>query len=1128
MTDPLKGRIEYRLNLSSQSSEFGRSKKRPLRDDGNRDDAGLFFIATGDSRLFLLLIPHHWVPLACDSARYKLEVQLNHYEMIVDNSISVIRCDDLELLQQAPPTKQPLWDTASTLSEMKDLEIDRQLMSKHILNTRCDTYTIKGIVQKISPIIALKPQEPFALMELTDFFQEEEEVVVVVVLRGDLTMHAAIHPGCEILLCNVRRQRWNVASASTNQVLVVTDSHSIHVSSRQQDQSSMTYIESPSLSFWVVEGLITRVLRVDNGTVQRIEVQTGEQTCIIYLAYLPLSPNQRVALVVGSSVKIMNLHRLPLNMENKCYGADLKSTLIITKIGAITGESKNIIPYLYSRIRETYFHSALKEHLGANNSRFTLRAVLHFLHARKSIADVDASDQVVKNGKKRCGFTEFFAGVPPSKNLVPLPILVDLIELRNISTGVAQEKLREFVASSRELLLSPGMMVSAQINSSNVIARKGGDDGQALLVTTGTVKASDGDCLLLEQENLILPVTLEDDVDPSLKGIEVHVDVIACSVSAVCIGKTPQSNRSSDTWRHMDLEEESGRLGSSSIVSFKGMLYFLSLHLHCSSICGATSKGNTVIANKEKSMVSIRDILQHNNSFEPKSSIIGVLCRHRFKFTKAKSNIYEGAVLTLASCSTNSISKLSSLQSIELKLTIQTDNRKRLKLMNKLRAMLQDPTATMLDEKIDVVLSLSKVAEGMTTSALLVGGISERRQTNTPLMLIPKATFPISACRAGTHGYIRFHNDLGGVRGSLVPAGSSDMAIMKPCVFDFVGGSKTLPGMLDSVPKRRVASPFSELQSSPPTDDIPVSSLSDLHKLVCSDIRNCTQSSLCPSMVRCVRGAKLISLFFCRALAECGKCFKPLKERSGRDGRLSGVVSKVPNADSDDTFWNVPLPINDAGQSGPSAQKRARKDRYPFSCPNGCSVEHSTVKWECSGVIDDGTGQAKLYAEREAALMLLGISNEFIFAIENGAMDTSGGIVFQKALPPSPFVKQAIHEARSLAFRLKQRHVKNKDVFSCLTPRAKAEFLLQEHCRYSHGPRRLLYYYVRCKPISEKAFHLNQTQISTSFLPAKATHQPLLVDVPTYSLAPLKLSLVDCSRPEPHESDWDQFRKLLP
>jgi hypothetical protein len=41
-------------------------------------------------------------------------------------------------------------------------------------------------------------------------------------------------------------------------------------------------------------------------------------------------------------------------------------------------------------------------------------------------------------------------------------------------------------------------------------------------------------------------------------------------------------------------------------------------------------------------------------------------------------------------------------------------------------------------------------------------------------------------------------------------------------------------------------------------------------------------------------------------------------------------------------------------------------------CPNGCLMEHSRIKWECSGVLDDGSGQAKLYAERDAALSLLG------------------------------------------------------------------------------------------------------------------------------------------------------------
>ena len=69
--------------------------------------------------------------------------------------------------------------------------------------------------------------------------------------------------------------------------------------------------------------------------------------------------------------------------------------------------------------------------------------------------------------------------------------------------------------------------------------------------------------------------------------------------------------------------------------------------------------------------------------------------------------------------------------------------------------------------------------------------------------------------------------------------------------------------------------------------------------------------------------AKILGITFCRAHIECASCFRVLN-----------------------TSCRV--------------------------CPNGCSRSHATVKWEVSATIDDGTGQAKLYADRDAALLVLG------------------------------------------------------------------------------------------------------------------------------------------------------------
>jgi hypothetical protein len=206
-----------------------------------------------------------------------------------------------------------------------------------------------------------------------------------------------------------------------------------------------------------------------------------------------------------------------------------------------------------------------------------------------------------------------------------------------------------------------------------------------------------------------------------------------------------------------------------------------------------------------------------------------------------------------------------------------------------------------------------------------------------------------------------------------------------------------------------------------------------------------------------------------------------------------------------------------------------------FVFPNGCPVEHARIKWECSGVVDDGSGQAKLYAERDAALSLLG-AGLHVHDIEAGAWRIQGGILFQKAVPPKSFVKQAILEAHSLAQQdLVARHKNKKrqileeqDVVKFLTLQARAEYYMQQHCRQSLEPGRPLDYYVRCKPLSDEAFCLNQTQVEMATPPMRDYLQSSSMDVSTYSLPPLKLALVDCSVPQytTNDSSWDLVRVL--
>jgi hypothetical protein len=192
------------------------------------------------------------------------------------------------------------------------------------------------------------------------------------------------------------------------------------------------------------------------------------------------------------------------------------------------------------------------------------------------------------------------------------------------------------------------------------------------------------------------------------------------------------------------------------------------------------------------------------------------------------------------------------------------------------------------------------------------------------------------------------------------------------------------------------------------------------------------------------------------------------------------------------------------------------------------------VRWECSALIDDGSGQAKLYADREGALLLLGDSLN-VEAIEKGAWELDEGVFYQPALPSSSYLMHCIADAsrktRSCTFSSNNGRRENGgscngdlySIFNLLPPAAKAEYLLQQHCRqwYQHNHKRKMDLFCRCKPLSDDVTSVNQTEIHI----AKAWIAKVCVDfgsAPTASLPPLNLILEDaCIAAE--ESDDDNI-----
>ena len=415
--------------------------------------------------------------------------------------------------------------------------------------------------------------------------------------------------------------------------------------------------------------------------------------------------------------------------------------------------------------------------------------------------------------------------------------------------------------------------------------------------------------------------------------------------------------------------------------------------------------------------------------------------------------------------------------------------------------------------------------------------------------------------------------------------------------FDFVGGHDFITGMVHSRPARIGKLPGGEgvgllsaaapsfyedntnhhNDDTPPVCGIPVVSIGDLMKCLCLDLRACGRTNLAPSLVREIRNASLLGVSYCRVQAECRKCFSPLVtgtskgsttrtrmagvevggDNTKRDGVLSGEEQPVP------TFWHLPLfPFSGHKENAVSASdsntttssittvynnhrataKARRTIETRLQCPNGHDIKlYGAVKWECSGTLDDGTGQAKLYAERDAALVLMGLGTEkqkvYREWIEEAAWLKESGIIFSKALPLDPRLRSQVIQAKD-CFRRRQKDWQRRSratenpetqVLEHMDPIARGDYLLQRHLRWIHpqeqSVQRPQCFFVRCKPLSDNAFHhslsVHQTEVrltvpaggwrlaskdaDNGVVTTSACYRPEF----SYSLPPLKLVLID-------------------
>lgn len=850
---------------------------------------------------------------------------------------------------------------------------------------------------------------------------------------------------------------------------------------------------------------------------------------------------------------------------------------------------ESLIAFRYGKVNSSYFGNALRSYLskwkleGASSAEI-VKSVFHLLRNGKYAKGLNGNmlQQLVKMDDlfanlagKRDPFMEFFghalekeqasddtdtvqcgcylSRVLPSR--ANFPCTLSLTEIKDISQSAFSQHLEgimtKFNGSSNQDIKG-GWTTSLQLTPKYMEMKMRREMRiEEPIMVFGTIHSMDDDNQpwSLENKTMRIPISFRAASKVVLAiGKVAALQLNAVLVSCICLGsynlsaqdekqkqEVPPHYADLKSWSSLGIECDT-RNGSCALFRLNGLMFVVSFLVHGDAFFHSDAVTTDCAELNSLPSLTIHECLSPESRDMKHGTLTGLLCRQRFKFAKIRRNQFNACVLTLSHiplgvAETLEANNISSLQSMELKISVSTPRKGIEEMLAAISRLLDN--VSILEEQVALAVAWWKVADSANSAPIVAGGLDEFILPSHSVGLVSRLSVPISAIIHGRHGYVRFSCDVKQIQASLqkIETTSDLNSHGDKTLVTSVGGSKFLPGMLDRMPRRQEFASndgltIGERTSTSCFSGVSSATLAELHWQLCKDICNHTQFELAPSMVQLVRRAKLLSISFCRAQVECTMCFEKLiqRDRSISNKPMSGVVdcSPVPS------FWNMPLPACEekAGEQHRSCDHQTLvQPQSILRCSNDCPIDAAQVRWECSGVLDDTTGQAKLYAERGAALTLLGMTSEVQTIIEQGAWHTEVGLVFTRTSPAKAFVKQAIREAQRVAIQnLGIKYATDAHVLQLLTPLIRAEYYLHEHCR-SVIPRPL-HYYVRCKPIG--AFHLNQTQIEMVTPSITEGQNAVSSHVATYSLPPLKLTLVDCVRVknETRDASWELVKKM--
>ncbi len=634
------------------------------------------------------------------------------------------------------------------------------------------------------------------------------------------------------------------------------------------------------------------------------------------------------------------------------------------------------------------------------------------------------------------------------------------------------------------------------------------------------------------------------------------------TISCLCVGNVTVDNEreirdicSSDL-KSVSLPslsaKEKSLLGSCSLVTIGGFLFVTAIQIHCcdyqllemnknSSTAQDDMKLNEVTMEVENCLAT-KDWLHESPT---SNTVIGMLTRCEF-YSKVNTNgAHKCCLLTVSSLkrseSKNIESDNSCLQAIELSVSVAQSTARTSKFNEIFSAGW--PKVNLSGSQKALAISFWVLGGSARTCPITFGGSEDLVPGSSVSNSSIEVLFPSSSLQSNKLGYIRSLCSNDCLDAVLTIHESNDVTSNRnPPSFDFVCGMKTNAGTLHRRPARRTI-----LRSDVPplrvigelsticSDAIPLNTLSSLFDLIFQGLRNpaTSQSIMNPSLVRRISNSRFLGVSFCKVECYCTRCFcsltgAPSIAKSNVTGHRKRMRS---NSFDEPSFWHLPHPEDSTiganrTQSVESNVVNGSTDGLPnhidsskFRCPkNDCPKHAFDVRWECSGVLDDGTGQATLYADGDAALTLLGFSAKDIQTIEEGVWSArDGSIQFMKSIPPPKALRDKVIDILAGQRRENRKTAFMVDPLRLLSKQDRATYIFDRHCRSSSRPRRPLDYYVRCKPLVSKGNatpHLHHTTIDFFFEETtNSTNQSSTIhrgQTASYAIPSLKLELVDC------------------